>query len=49
MPDGGKLIVETSNVEIDEAYAKQHPPAPIGEYVMLSVSDAGVGIGNGFG
>jgi len=44
MADGGKLIVETSNVEIDEAYAKQHPPVPIGEYVMLSVSDTGVGM-----
>ncbi len=44
MPDGGKLIIETSNVEIDEAYAKQHPPVPIGRSVMLSVSDTGVGM-----
>jgi signal transduction histidine kinase/ActR/RegA family two-component response regulator len=44
MPDGGKLIIETSNVEIDEVYAKQHPPVTIGGYVMLSVSDTGIGM-----
>jgi signal transduction histidine kinase len=46
MPDGGKLLVETSNVLIDEAYQKQHPTIAIktGHYVMLSVSDTGVGI-----
>jgi signal transduction histidine kinase len=46
MPDGGKLIIETSNVFIDETYRKQHPDVAVktGHYVMLSVADTGVGI-----
>lgn len=46
MPVGGKLIIETSNVLIDEAYQKQHPNVAVraGHYVVLSVADTGVGI-----
>jgi PAS domain S-box-containing protein len=44
MPQGGKITIETANVEIDETYVQQHPSARPGPYVMLSVSDTGVGI-----
>jgi PAS domain S-box-containing protein len=44
MPTGGKLWLETSNVEVDNAYALQNPYAKPGRYVMLSVSDSGCGI-----
>ena len=44
MHQGGKITIETANVEIDAAYAQQHPSAKIGPYVMLAVSDTGVGI-----
>jgi signal transduction histidine kinase/ActR/RegA family two-component response regulator len=44
MPEGGKLIIETSNLDADEAYVQQHPTVIPGPYVMLSVSDTGVGI-----
>lgn len=44
MPDGGKLIIEPANLEIDEAYCKQRPSVTPGAYVMLSVSDTGTGI-----
>ena len=46
MPNGGKLVIESSNVTIDEAYRKQHPGIEVkeGPYVMLSVSDTGIGM-----
>ena len=44
MPEGGKLIVETSNVEVDEVYRQQRPMVALGSYVMLSVADTGIGI-----
>jgi len=44
MPRGGKLTLETQNVILDEEYARQHPGAKPGRYVMLAVSDSGVGM-----
>lgn len=44
MPNGGQLIIETRNVEIDEQYCRAHPHAKSGKYVLLSVSDSGIGM-----
>ena len=44
MPSGGKLIIETKNVEIDVEYVAAHIGLTPGRYVRLSVSDNGVGM-----
>jgi PAS domain S-box-containing protein len=44
MPRGGKLILETANSEIDEAFARKHPGATIGSFVMLKITDSGCGM-----
>ena len=44
MPTGGKLAIQTSATLLDEAYVKVHPGTTPGEYVMLSISDTGIGM-----
>jgi PAS domain S-box-containing protein len=44
MPEGGKLVIETSNAELDDTYALQHPPFNPGRYVLLAVTDTGIGM-----
>jgi two-component system cell cycle sensor histidine kinase/response regulator CckA len=43
MPTGGRLLLETDNVTLDETYARQHVAVVPGEYVRLSVTDNGKG------
>lgn len=44
MPTGGMLTIETSNVELDEEYARSHLGATAGPHVLLAVTDTGTGI-----
>ena len=44
MPSGGKLTLETRNVELDETFVQRHSVVPCGNYVLLEVSDNGLGI-----
>ena len=44
MPDGGRLTIETRNAELDPDYAARRPPTRTGPYVMLAVTDSGMGM-----
>jgi PAS domain S-box-containing protein len=44
MPEGGKLIIKTRSITLDEAYAQTHPKVAPGPYAVLSVEDSGIGM-----
>ncbi|HRH45443.1 MAG TPA: ATP-binding protein, partial [Pyrinomonadaceae bacterium] len=44
MPEGGKLLIETKNIYLDEDYVSQHIGVKSGYYIMLAVSDSGIGM-----
>ncbi len=44
MPDGGKITIETSDVELDDGYCSRHPYVKPGKFVMMAVCDSGHGM-----
>src|SRR5258706_11760110 len=44
MPKGGKLMIKTSSVEVDENYAKRNSVQVPGSYTLLEISDTGIGM-----
>jgi two-component system, cell cycle sensor histidine kinase and response regulator CckA len=47
MPTGGKLKIQTANVELDQTYTRNHPGSKAGNYVLLAVTDTGTGMDAG--
>jgi two-component system, cell cycle sensor histidine kinase and response regulator CckA len=44
MPNGGTLYIAAENLEIDENYARMHLDAEVGSYVVVTITDTGIGI-----
>ena len=44
MPQGGTITIETSNIDLDQEYVHRKPIVPPGRYVLITVSDSGIGI-----
>jgi PAS domain S-box-containing protein len=44
MPQGGKLVIETEMVELDDSYCRFYPHVSAGRYAVVSVSDSGIGM-----
>ena len=44
MPEGGRLLIEAENVELDDEYTYMHPETEAGLYIRLKVSDTGIGM-----
>jgi len=44
MPDGGKLTIETANTHLDDAYCRQNPEIEPGQFVLIAISDTGLGM-----
>ena len=44
MPEGGRLIIETTNFHVDEDYARTHAETKVGDYVMVAITDTGAGM-----
>src|SRR3984957_10792917 len=44
MPKGGKLTIETANIKLDDNFARTHTPLTPGDYIVLAISDTGIGM-----